>query len=203
MHYYAKITEEDGAWVVSFPDCPGCYTQGDTKEEAIAMAHEALEGWLESHIARNSTPPQPKAQRGVAIAVATPLACALQIRWSREARGLTQAEAAKRMGVSQQAFAKLEQPGSNPQLVTLVKVSEAIGASLDVVMSKVTDATIISSAFARIAKAVDGVEIHSVKSTRPVDYGKRSVASLKKVAKKSAAHKTGKRSARASVEKAE
>jgi len=31
------------AYVVSFPDLPGCYTQGDTLEEALRMAKEALE----------------------------------------------------------------------------------------------------------------------------------------------------------------
>lgn len=34
---------EDVPYVVSFPDLPGCYTQGDTKEEALRSAREALE----------------------------------------------------------------------------------------------------------------------------------------------------------------
>jgi predicted RNase H-like HicB family nuclease len=34
---------ENKAYVVSFPDLPGCYTQGDNLEEALRMAKEALE----------------------------------------------------------------------------------------------------------------------------------------------------------------
>jgi toxin-antitoxin system, antitoxin component, hicB family len=33
---------EAGGYSVSFPDLPGCYTQGDTLEEALAMAGDAL-----------------------------------------------------------------------------------------------------------------------------------------------------------------
>ncbi|MDP2935731.1 MAG: type II toxin-antitoxin system HicB family antitoxin [Dehalococcoidia bacterium] len=42
------------------PALPGCYTQGDTREEAIAMAREAVELYLESCKAHNEpTPGQP------------------------------------------------------------------------------------------------------------------------------------------------
>jgi len=44
MEYIAKLTTEDGHWLVEFPDCPGCQTFGETKAEALEMANEALEG---------------------------------------------------------------------------------------------------------------------------------------------------------------
>ncbi|MBN1241080.1 MAG: type II toxin-antitoxin system HicB family antitoxin [Spirochaetales bacterium] len=33
---------EGGSWSVDFPDLPGCVTAGDTLEEALSMAREAL-----------------------------------------------------------------------------------------------------------------------------------------------------------------
>lgn len=39
---------EDGGYTVRVPSLPGCNTQGDTLEEAIANAREAIEGYLES-----------------------------------------------------------------------------------------------------------------------------------------------------------
>ncbi|MEX2242305.1 MAG: type II toxin-antitoxin system HicB family antitoxin [Fimbriimonadaceae bacterium] len=39
---------EDGFVIASVPALPGCHTQGRTREEAIANAHEAVKGWLES-----------------------------------------------------------------------------------------------------------------------------------------------------------
>lgn len=42
------IAEADGGYSVLVPSLPGCFTQGDTKEQAIAMAKEAIELHLES-----------------------------------------------------------------------------------------------------------------------------------------------------------
>lgn len=39
--------EEDGGYSVSFPDFPGCASQGETLDEAAEMAQEALEGHVE------------------------------------------------------------------------------------------------------------------------------------------------------------
>jgi len=52
MFYIALIhKDEDSAYGVSFPDFPGCIAAGDTFDEAMAMAKEALgfhaEGMLE------------------------------------------------------------------------------------------------------------------------------------------------------------
>ena len=47
--YVAKIKwiEEDGGYYfVEFPSLRGCITYGHTLEEAIAMAKDALAGWL-------------------------------------------------------------------------------------------------------------------------------------------------------------
>jgi len=39
---------EDGFIVASVPALPGCHSQGQTREEAIANIKEAIVGWLES-----------------------------------------------------------------------------------------------------------------------------------------------------------
>ncbi len=39
--------EPEGGFSVSVPDLPGCHTQGETVEEALAMARDAIEGYLE------------------------------------------------------------------------------------------------------------------------------------------------------------
>lgn len=40
--------EEDGGYVVTCPSLPGCISQGDTKEEALANIQEAIVGYMES-----------------------------------------------------------------------------------------------------------------------------------------------------------
>lgn len=39
---------EEGGFVVSFPELPGCFTCGDTKEKAIANAIDAKRAWFEA-----------------------------------------------------------------------------------------------------------------------------------------------------------
>jgi antitoxin HicB len=39
---------EEGGYVAFFPALPGCHTQGETLDEVIAMAKDALTGYLES-----------------------------------------------------------------------------------------------------------------------------------------------------------
>ena len=45
--YPAVFENEDNAFIVSFPDLPGCFTQGDTIFEAYKYAKEALTLYLD------------------------------------------------------------------------------------------------------------------------------------------------------------
>ncbi len=46
--YYAVFEKDEDGYLVSFPDLQGCNTFGDTMEEAVEMAEDALAGWLEA-----------------------------------------------------------------------------------------------------------------------------------------------------------
>jgi predicted RNase H-like HicB family nuclease len=37
---------DEGGYVVSMPDLPGCVSEGDTFEEALEMIKDAMSGWL-------------------------------------------------------------------------------------------------------------------------------------------------------------
>lgn len=39
---------DDGGWVAEVPSLPGCVSQGETREEAIAHIREAIELWIEA-----------------------------------------------------------------------------------------------------------------------------------------------------------
>ena len=39
---------EDGGYTVTVPVLPGCITQGDTWEEAVANAQEAISGYIDT-----------------------------------------------------------------------------------------------------------------------------------------------------------
>ena len=52
---------DDHAFGVTAPDLPGCFSAGDTLDEAIDNAKEAIELWLETVIDDGGAVPQPKA----------------------------------------------------------------------------------------------------------------------------------------------
>jgi len=52
--------DEDHAYGVIVPDLPGCFSAGDTFEEALANVHEAIEGWLEVQVEHDEPIPEAK-----------------------------------------------------------------------------------------------------------------------------------------------
>ncbi|MHB1486963.1 MAG: type II toxin-antitoxin system HicB family antitoxin [Acidimicrobiales bacterium] len=50
QHEYEVILmpQVEGGFTVSVPDLPDVVTEGETREEALAMAKEAIEGYLEA-----------------------------------------------------------------------------------------------------------------------------------------------------------
>lgn len=64
MYTYSVIFEpaEEGGYTVTCPALPGLVTEGDTLEEARAMAKEAIIGYLES-LAKDGQPiPEERAE---------------------------------------------------------------------------------------------------------------------------------------------
>jgi predicted RNase H-like HicB family nuclease len=52
---------EDGGYSVSVPALPGCHTQGDTLEDALANAREAIQLYLDDMVASGETIPEEQA----------------------------------------------------------------------------------------------------------------------------------------------
>lgn len=59
--YTALIDGEAGAYGVVFPDLPGCTAMGNTIDEAITNAVEALHDWAEVTIETGNAIPAPRA----------------------------------------------------------------------------------------------------------------------------------------------
>jgi antitoxin HicB len=68
------IPEEEGGYSVEVPALPGCYTQGESREEAIVMAKEAIELYLESCQAHNELIPQEQGIESLTVEVREPVA---------------------------------------------------------------------------------------------------------------------------------
>jgi DNA-binding XRE family transcriptional regulator/predicted RNase H-like HicB family nuclease len=142
MYYTAHVYREARRWLAEFPDAPGCQTFADSEGDLADAAKEALEGWLEAHLVGGDAPPKPRARhrtparrKVLRVHVEPQLAAAVHLRWARMDAGLSQAQLAQLVGVSQQQIAKLENPDENPTLRTVVKVFEALGLDVDISVS--------------------------------------------------------------------
>jgi predicted RNase H-like HicB family nuclease len=53
-------SDEDGVYIVTAPELPGCRTHGATHQEALMMGEEAIAGWLASARAVGDPVPPPR-----------------------------------------------------------------------------------------------------------------------------------------------
>jgi DNA-binding XRE family transcriptional regulator len=138
MEYVARISREGRFTLVEFPDCPGCQTFFDPREDTGLgeVARDALEGWLVAHLERGDAPSVPvnrsRGAHSLSVRIAPSLSIALQIRWRRQELGLSQAQLGKRLGVSRQQVATLENPDSNLRLTTLEAAARALDVDLGI-----------------------------------------------------------------------
>ncbi len=47
MRQVILIPDETGGYTVEVPSLPGCFSEGDTREEALINIQEAIEGFIE------------------------------------------------------------------------------------------------------------------------------------------------------------
>lgn len=134
---YAALLEKDKdmGYIVSFPDLPNVNAFGATKEEALAMAKEALDGATASDLKMGVSFIYPKilpneAENLFAVELAPKIEVAYKIFEAR--RGLKKNEVAKRAGMSPQAYQRFETPKGSPSVETLYKIAHAMGKQLEI-----------------------------------------------------------------------
>jgi antitoxin HicB len=93
--------EEDGGYVVTFPDFGGGVTQGDNREEALAQAADLLETMVANYMAEGWDLPDSSPARGRPLVRLAPLVAAKAevFRAMRQA-GIDKAELARRLGLA-------------------------------------------------------------------------------------------------------
>ncbi|MBK5274740.1 MAG: type II toxin-antitoxin system HicB family antitoxin [Desulfuromonadales bacterium] len=50
-HIISPLSAEDGGgYMITFPDLPGCMSDGETLEEALANGRDAFNSWIAAHV---------------------------------------------------------------------------------------------------------------------------------------------------------
>jgi antitoxin HicB len=126
--------DEDGTIMVQgCAPLTGVLTIGNDRDQALAMAREALTGVLEAMLDAGEAIPRPSQVAGPDVVYVSPeatLVAPILLKWAREDARISQAELAERIGVSQQAYQRLERARSNPSIKTLARVAKALGREL-------------------------------------------------------------------------
>ena len=136
--YFAIMwTDDEGNVLVRFPQHPQVNTFGRDEDEAEDMAREALNLALEADFDRGvrlpalRKPRSGKGERVVLVPLDPEVRMAYVLRMWREEAKLTQQELASRLGVSYQAYQRMERPGrSNLTVTTLDRIARALHREL-------------------------------------------------------------------------
>ncbi|HXN46361.1 MAG TPA: type II toxin-antitoxin system HicB family antitoxin [Bryobacteraceae bacterium] len=104
MNEYLALFEpaEEGGFVVTFPDFDWGVTQGDSEEEAVEMAVDALEMIVADHIGKGQPLPRASKPRGRKYRiVGLPTLSAMKAELYRAFResGIRKADLARRLGI--------------------------------------------------------------------------------------------------------
>lgn len=135
MKYPIDIAlDSNGQYLVTFPDIPEAATAADTKEEALAMAVDALESALDFYFDDKRPVPAPsKARRGQA-AVDLPATAAAKALLHNEmlARGIKKAELARRMKMAAPNVERIFHAKHGTKFETLEAAFAALGRKIEI-----------------------------------------------------------------------
>jgi len=131
MRYPINLEPCDGGYVVSFPDIPEALTQGDTREEALAMGLDALVTSFDFYFEDNQHVPGPSDITGDFVEVPASVAAKVLMLNAFIDSGLTQVELALRMGVKKQEVTRLFDLHHSTKIDTIQKALLALGRRLE------------------------------------------------------------------------
>ena len=134
--YYAKIEKdkEENVFNVSFPDFEGGYTYGETLEEALFYASEALSGCLAVMLNRNMEIKEQNIIDTNGLYFIKPdrnVSFVLFLKKRRDELGLTQQQVAEMLNISYQAYQRYENVDTcNPTLKKIAKMEKILNREI-------------------------------------------------------------------------
>lgn len=135
MRYPARFDPApDGGYVVTFRDIPEAITQGDSEDEAAAMAADALLAAMEFYFEDRRAVPAPSGLEPGERLVELPAsvwAKVLLLNAQLEA-GVSNAELARRMGTRPQELQRVTDLAHTTKIDTIAQALQALGKRLTV-----------------------------------------------------------------------
>lgn len=134
MLYPVKITHQDvGNYAVEFPDIPEALTLGDTVEEALRHAVDALETALDFYFDHGRMVPMPSAPKRGHRLVALPASISAKVLLFNEMVGqkVRPADLAERLSIPRQHVHRLLDPRHTTKIDGIASALNALGKTLE------------------------------------------------------------------------
>lgn len=126
--FRADLTPDpDGGVLVTFPDVPSAITHGDTREEALANAVEALGLALRGYLADGEPLPEPLAEAGVPVPVDPIDAAKVAVIDRFRKLGISKTELARRLGKAEGEARRILDPDHPSKIGPLQDALKAMG----------------------------------------------------------------------------
>ena len=135
MRYPVKITRQNaGNYAVKFQDIPEALTLGDTEEEALRHAVDALETALDFYFDHNRPVPMPSALKRGWRLVELPASVSAKVLLFNEllAQKVRPAELAKRLEIPRQHVNRLLDPRHATKIDSIAAALKALGKTLEI-----------------------------------------------------------------------
>jgi transcriptional regulator with XRE-family HTH domain len=136
LPYRKRVIQDDSSWGLIGKDSGGA-DFGVGVGPAVEVAEQRLHEWVFDSLLAAAGDGEDRLgdlvaipPRGSHITFTSVDLVPIRMRLIRAQKHLSQADVAKKLGLTQQAYAKLERPGANLQLRTIQLVEGALGAEL-------------------------------------------------------------------------
>lgn len=130
------LADPDGGFAVTFSDVPEAITAGETREEAIANAREALALALRGIALEGRPLPAPMAREGVEVAVDADTAAKLAVITAFQAAGISKTELARRMGKTETEARRILDPDHGTKIGQLQDALRVLGQEMVISVRK-------------------------------------------------------------------
>ena len=137
---YELTAQADGGFTVTFPDVPEAITQGETEEEAAAMAEDALVTALSFYTDDAKPLPHPSLPRGRKVAHVPPLIAAkLVLHDAMLAAGVSNVDLARRLRVDEKVARRLRDPLYKSRIDRVDEALRTLGKRIELVVRETAD----------------------------------------------------------------
>ncbi|HTT79426.1 MAG TPA: type II toxin-antitoxin system HicB family antitoxin [Stellaceae bacterium] len=134
---YELQPQPEGGFTVKFPDVPEAITQGETAEEAAAMAEDALVTALSFYTDNAEKLPRPSPAQGRPLALVPPLVAAkLALHDAMLAAPVSNVALARRLGVDEKAVRRLRDPLHQSRIDQVDTALRTLGKRVGIVVAE-------------------------------------------------------------------